>query len=67
MAMTDAQERIVELLDESGSRTKESLVSELEDEYKRTEVTRALGKLLVDRKIEEHPEINDAYRFKETD
>jgi len=63
--MTVAQEKIIELLDEPGSRTKESLVAELDGEVDSTEVTRALGELLVSGEVEEHPEIAGAYRLAE--
>ena len=61
--MTEAQNHVLELLDEPGSRTKESLVDNLEDEFEPTEVTRALGNLLVEDEIEKHPEIDGAYRL----
>lgn len=61
--MSDARDRVRDLLDEPGSRTKASLQEQLADEFEPTEVTRALGKLLHAGKVEEHPEIDGAYRL----
>lgn len=57
----DVRERVLELLDEPGSRTRHSLIAEL-DGVDSAEVARALGQLLVDGEIEEHPDIDGAYR-----
>jgi hypothetical protein len=57
----DVRERVLELLDEPGSRTRGSLIAEMDD-VESTEVARALGQLLVDDEIEEHPDIDGAYR-----
>lgn len=61
--MSDVEERILELLAGPGTRTKDSLVSELEEEVEPTEVTRTLGNLVVEGEVEEHPEIDGAYRL----
>lgn len=61
--MTDLRDRVVGLLSEPGTRTKESLADELDAEP--TELTRTLGNLLVEGTVEEHPEIDGAYRVAE--
>lgn len=63
--MNDVEECILELLAGPGTRTKASLVSELEGEVEQIEVTRALGNLVVEGEVEEHPEIDGAYRLTE--
>lgn len=65
--MSEAIERVRELLDAPGTRTRDSLIRELEGEVEPTAVTRALGKLVVAGEVEEHPEIEDAYRLAERD
>ncbi|QZX98717.1 hypothetical protein [Halobaculum rubrum] len=52
---------IVENLEQPGSRTKERLVDALADEFDEVDVKHALGDLLVEGTVEEHPEIEGAY------
>ncbi|SHG77857.1 hypothetical protein [Halobaculum gomorrense] len=61
--MTDRSVRdaIIENLEQPGSRTKERLVDALADEYDEVHVKHALGDLLVEGVVEEHPGIDGAY------
>lgn len=56
----DLQRRVLEHLEEPGSRTKDSLLEEL-DAVDSAELTRALGQLILDGEIQEHPDIEGAY------
>ena len=59
----NARDRVLELLDEPGSRSKQSLIEELEGEVEPVEVTRSLGELIVENVVEEHPKIGGVYRI----
>lgn len=57
----DVQEAITEYLEGGGSATKQTLAEEIDADD--VDVSRALGKLVTRGELEEHPEIDGAFRL----
>lgn len=57
----DPHDAILELL-EPGSKSKDQIVTELGDDFSESEVKHALGDLMMDNVVEEHPGIENHWR-----